>query len=191
MDISTYGQEEHIFANKRQWMIATWLEEWCNNCCWLLGVLEFISWCLPRGQTDNSNEESKTEGKEFHFCLVHLIKSWWSPSCQKKWRSSPTPPRSPWQQPQDVGKHIHVVHLECGVATAHIFIADFWTFHRKSNRYFLSLSLPAANWGERRLPKFHFHFSFHFTNVFIWDGTSVPVGPQYLNCRPGVSVIEM
>ena len=22
-------------------------------------------------------------------------------------------PRSPWQQPQDVGKHVHVVHLEC------------------------------------------------------------------------------
>ena len=116
---------------------------------------------------------------------------WWSPACQKKWRSSPSSPRSPWQQPQDVGKHFHVVHLECGVATAHIFVADFWTFHHKSNRYFLSLSLPAANWGVRRLPKFDFHFSFHFPNVFSWDATSVPVWPQYLNCRPGVSVIEM
>ena len=46
-----------------------------------------------------------------------------------------------------------------GVATAHIFIADFWTFHLNSNRYFLSLSLPAANWGVWRFPKFHFHFS--------------------------------
>ena len=87
--------------------------------------------------------------------------------------------------------YIHVVHLECGVAAAHIFVADFWIFHHKSNRYFLSLSLPAANWGVRRLPKFHFHFSFYFSNVFSWDGTSVSEGPQYLNCRPGVSVIEM
>ena len=46
-----------------------------------------------------------------------------------------------------------------GVATAHIFIADFWTFHLNSNRYFLSLSLPAANWGVWRFLKFHFHFS--------------------------------
>ena len=27
--------------------------------------------------------------------------------------------------------------------------------------------------------------------VFSWDGTSTPVGTQYLNFRPGVSVIEM
>ena len=132
----------------------------------------------------NESETTEKGGNKMGF-------QWWSPACQKKWRSSPSSPRSPWQQPQDVGKHIHVVHLECGVATAHIFIADFWTFHHKSNRYVLSLSLPAANWGVRRLPKFHFHFSFHFSNVFSWDGTSVPVGPQYMNCRPGVSVFVL
>ena len=114
---------------------------------------------------------------------------WWSPACQERWRSSPTSPRSPDSSRRMLASRSMLSIF--GVATAHIFIADFWTFHLNSNRYFLSLSLPAANWGVRRLPKFHFHFSFHFSNVFSWDRTSVPVEPQYLNCRPGVSAFVL
>ena len=79
------------------------------------------------------------------------------------------------------------------VATAHIFIADFWTFHLSSNKYILSLSLPAANWDEWKLNISKVSLSLFWNNsyVFSWARTSTPEGTRYLNFRPGVSLLGL
>ena len=57
------------------------------------------------------------------------------------WQADPCCPSSVWPQ------------LTFSLLISELFISI------EIHMYFLSLSLPAANWGVWRFPKFHFHFS--------------------------------
>ena len=115
---------------------------------------------------------------------------WWSPACQERWRSSPTSPRSPDSSRRMLASRSMLSIF--GVATAHIFIADFWTFHLNRNTYVLPFTVTASCQLRRmKISKVSLSLFWNNSNVFSCEATSTSVGTQYLNCRPGVSVIEM